>query len=342
MVLGASLKGIIAVTVAGMSNGSFAAPSKGMRYWRWEHIWLVYSFCAMGLLPVVLGAVLAPGMIARLAGRDIRLAGEVCVFGVLFGLGSLLFGVSLPRLGMAITNALVSGTLAFLGSLGPVLTGAIQVDLRHLVWLLGGLSLLVVSLALCASASVGRDRAQGLLSSQPGKPSRSVWAVLVAFLAGILASMLNIGFVVGAPLARNALSEGTPRLLASVAIWIPALLGGLLLNAGYPVYLIWSRRSWGLLVSGPECASSWLRSSLMGVLWFGAILLYGYGASVMGRGGAVYGWALIVVMSILTSNTWGAVTGEWRGSGVKPKMLMGFSTALLICSFVVLSSQRLG
>jgi L-rhamnose-H+ transport protein len=342
MILGASLKSLIVVAVAGVSNGSFPAPSKGLRRWQWEHIWLVYSFCAMGFLPVVLGALLAPGMISRLAGTDLRLAGVVCFFGVLWGVGSLLFGVCLPRLGMAITNALVSGTLAFVGSLGPLLTGAVRIDVLHLLWLLGGLSLLSVSLALCASASVSRDRAQGHPSSQPGKPGRSVWAVLLAILAGVLSSMLNIGFVVGAPLARHALAGGAPSLLASVSIWIPTLCGGLLLNAGYPVYLIWSRRSWRLLVSGPEQASSWFRSSFMGVLWFGAILLYGYGAPLMGQAGAVYGFALIVTMSVLTSNIWGAATGEWKGAGMKPKMLMGFSTALLVCSFFILSSHRMG
>jgi len=61
---------------------------------------------------------------------------------------------------------------------------------------------------------------------------------------------------------------------------------------------------------------------------------------MMGREGAVYGWALIVAMSIFTSNTWGVVMGEWKGSGRKPKMLMWFSTAVLVSSFVILSTQR--
>jgi L-rhamnose-H+ transport protein len=260
MVPEASFKGIVVVTLAGMSNGSFPAPSKGMRYWKWEHIWLVYSLCAMCLLPVVLGAVFAHGMIARLVGRDIVLAGEVCAFGALWGLGSLLFGVSLPRLGMAVTNALVSGVLVFLGSLGPILTGAVHINRGHLLWLMGGLSLLALSLVLCASASVSRDRARGPASSSPRTQGRSLWAVLIALLAGALSSMINMGFVVGAPLARNALSHGAPVLLATVAIWIPALLGGLLFNIGYPVYLICKRRSWDLFVSGPECAGCWLRS----------------------------------------------------------------------------------
>jgi L-rhamnose-H+ transport protein len=243
---------------------------------------------------------------------------------------------------MAVTNALVSGVLVFLGSLGPILTGAVHIDLGHLLWLMGGLSLLALSLVLCAGASVSRDRARGLPLSSPGTQGHSLWAVLIALLAGALSSMINMGFVVGAPLARNALSHGAPGLLASVAIWIPALLGGLLFNIGYPVYLISKSRSWNLFVSRPECVGCWLRSFLMGILWFGAILLYGHGASMMGRLGAVYGWALLIAISILTSNIWGVVTGEWKGSGQRPKVLMWFSTALLISSFVVLSSQRLG
>jgi L-rhamnose-H+ transport protein len=79
----------------------------------------------------------------------------------------------------------------------------------------------------------------------------------------------------------------------------------------------------------------------MGVLWFGAILLYGYGASIMGSAGAVYGWALVTSVSILTSNAWGAITGEWRGAGLKAKTLMLISTVLLVISFVILAVKRL-
>ncbi len=330
------------VALAGMTNGSFPAPSKGMRGWKWEHTWLVYTLCAMALLPVGLGGVCGHGTIARLVGSDLILAGKVCAYGGLWGLGSLLFGVSLPRLGMAVTNALVSGVLVFLGSLAPILSGTVHIDLGRLLWLLGGLSLLGLSLLLCACASVSRDRTRVLSLSSPGTPGHSLWAVLIALLSGALSSMINLGFVVGAPLARNALAHGVPDSLASIAIWIPALLGGLLFNLGYPVYLIYKRQSWGLFVNGPECAACWARSFLMGFLWFGAILLYGFGASTMGSLGAVYGWALLIAMSILTSNTWGAVTGEWKGSGRKPIMLMVWSTVLLISSFAILSAQRLG
>src|SRR5271157_4021776 len=138
MILENSTKGILAVTAAGLFNGSFPAPSKGITAWRWEHIWLIYSFCAMAFLPVGLAVIFSHGVIPHLLASEPGLALKVAGFGVLWGLGSLLFGVSLARLGMAIANAMVNGIVVFLGSLGPVLIGAVSVSPRHMLWLVGG------------------------------------------------------------------------------------------------------------------------------------------------------------------------------------------------------------
>jgi L-rhamnose-H+ transport protein len=335
--------GIAVVMLAGVSNGSFPAPSKGITEWKWEHVWIVYSFCAMGLLPISLAAVSGFGVVTGLLSANPMVAFKVGIYGALWGLGSVLFGISLVRLGMAITNALISGIVVFFGSLGPVLIGAIHMDPRRLIWLAGGLTLLILSLVVCASASIARDRnrAQDARTSSAGWKVRSIIGVLIAVASGLLSSMLNFGFVAGASLAEGALAKGFPPVLASVVIWVPALFGGLLLNMGYPAYLISRNRSWGILFRAPIRLGYWLRASMMGVLWFGAIQLYGFGASVMGRDGAVYGWALIVAVSILTSNAWGALTGEWRECGAKPKLLMWLATALLICSFAILVAQQM-
>jgi L-rhamnose-H+ transport protein len=336
MTSNATVVGMVYVCAGGVSNGSYPAPSKGLSAWKWEHIWFVYSLVAMAVLPIGFCSVFAPQILVRLIGSDFMLAGQVFAFGAMWGLGSLLFGVSLPRLGMAITNALVSGVLALFGSLGPLLTGAIRIDATHLIGLIVGLLLLTLSISMCALASLERDRTKGTVSPRLETQRRPVFNVLIALFAGAFSSMLNFGFVVGAPLARNALLDGAPALIATIAIWIPALLGGLILNAGYPAYLIWRRNSWERFVRRPEGARSWLRSSSMGILWFGAILLYGYGASKMGQSGAVYGWALIIAISILVSAIWGVAFGEWNGAGQAPKMLMSFSILLLICSLVTI------
>jgi len=339
--LGSRMNGILVVILAGFSNGSFPAPSKGVTRWKWEHIWLVYSFSAMALLPVGLALLFTHGTIVQQLAGDARLTGKVAAFGALWGIGSLLFGLSLARLGMAITNALVNGIVAFCGSLGPILIGAVHVGRGSLLWLMGGLSLLALSLVLCAAASITRDRAQDKtgLKTRPG--SQSLVAVFIALMAGVLSAMINIGFAYGAPLATGARAAGCPVFLASVAIWVPVLLGGIVFNMGYPAYLIHRSGSWSTLFRGRSIPILWVRSSCMGILWFGAILLYGVGAAMMGSEGAVTGWAVIITVSILTSNAWGAVTGEWKDSGARPKMLMWLSTALLITSLILMASHPL-
>jgi len=335
--------GISAVLLAGILNGSFPAPSKGVREWKWEHLWLIYSLCAMAILPVALASVFGLRAVIQILGANPLIALKIAAFGALWGLGSVLFGVSLVRLGMAITNALISGLVVFFGSIGPVLFGVIHIDRERLLWLVGGLSLLVVSLTLCAAASIARDAGR---SEEPSAPvssrarGRAISGVLIAVIAGLLSSMLNFGFVVGYRLTEAAAAKGFPAAAASVVVWIPVLLGGIVFNMGYPAYLISRSRSWDVYVNAPRRFICFLRAFLMGLLWFGGVQFYGFGASAMGSDGAVYGWALIVAVSILTSNTWGAATGEWRGTGARSKTLMWLATAMLICSFALLVVQQ--
>ena len=333
-----SVRGLIAVLLSGISGGAFPLPGKKIPEWKWEHVWAVYSLVAMCLLPFFLTFALAPGTVSRLATEDRTLSLRVAAFGMLFGVGSVLFGISLARLGMAITNALVSGIIVFLGSLAPLLVGSVRLDSKHLAILIIGLLMLVASLVLCAGAAISRDRVRRLAASELG--SRSVVAVSLAVLAGCFSAMLNVGFALGAPLATNAMAAGCLPIMATLAIWVPALFGGAILNVGYPLYLIGKQSTWLLFISGPHAARSWLMASLMALLWFGNILLYGYGASIM-TAGAVYGWALSSAASILTSNALGAFSGEWQGAGPKAKRMMAFSTVLLICSFALLASQSL-
>ncbi len=339
MVINNSIRGIATVALAGLSSGSFPAPAKGIASRKWEHIWLIYSFCAMALLPLSV-AMWQHAVILKLLVANPVMSFKIAPFGVLWGLGSLLFGVSLVRLGMAISNAMVNGIVILMGSLGPIIIGKVLLDSRHMMWFIGGLSLLTLSLLLCTVASICRDRAQGAMTLNPTFLGHPVRAILIAVAAGITSSMLNIGFVVGSPLSTKAAALGCSPLLANVSIWVPILLGGLIFNAGYPAYLISRNQSWSALVRGEKTVQYWLRSMLMGVLWFGAILLYGASASFMGRSGAVYGWALFTAIAILTSNAWGFITREWTAAGNKPKILMWLSTALLCASLIVIAGQQ--
>jgi L-rhamnose-H+ transport protein len=320
-------------------NGSFAVPMKRIQQWKWEHTWFAYTFFAYALLPCVLALIIAPGIFSILASAP-GLTLRVMFFGVLWGLGSLAFGMSLVRLGLAVGNGLISSIIVLLGSLGPVVAGAAQISSRALILFLLALVPLMIGIVLCAAASLARDRARGASSDRVISRRQSVAGLVIACASGVLSSMLNIGFAVGSPLALQAEAQGYSGVPATLAIWVPALGGGWLVNLIYTGRLVERAGSWKFFHGIAEARASWSRTFVMGLLWFGALFIYGSGASMLGPAGTVYGWAMTVGGSILTSNGWGAITGEWKGAGARPKVLMAVATALLIASFVLLVIQR--
>ena len=79
----------------------------------------------------------------------------------------------------------------------------------------------------------------------------------------------------------------------------------------------------------------------MGLLCFGSFITYGAGANALGPLGAVVGWPLFMSMSLITSNTLGWVTGEWKGS---PTKAIGFAVAgiavLIVAITVIAAGNR--
>src|ERR1700677_1265670 len=197
-----SINGVFVIAAGGVANGSFPVPAKRILIWKWEHFLLLFSSFAMAILPIGLALAFAPQIIRQPLIRDPYLTAQVGGCGLLFGAGSVLFGVSLARLGIAITNALVSGIVVFLGSFWPILVGGVQMDRRHLQWLIFGLTLLILSLILCAGASVSRDRSQQNKLNEARPSTGAFAAVLLARCTGCLTFDLNVGFGAGAPLAQ--------------------------------------------------------------------------------------------------------------------------------------------
>lgn len=90
-----SINGVFVIAVGGVANGSFPVPAKRIQLWKWEHIWLIYSAFAMGILPIGLALAFAPQIIRQTLIRDPYLTAQVGGCGLLFGAGSVFFGVSL-------------------------------------------------------------------------------------------------------------------------------------------------------------------------------------------------------------------------------------------------------
>lgn len=78
---------------------------------------------------------------------------------------------------------------------------------------------MILSLILCAGASVSGDRSQQNKLNEVRPSSGAFVAVLLAVLAGCLSSVLNVGFASGAPLAYNLFTQKPKQELTDFQNW---------------------------------------------------------------------------------------------------------------------------
>ena len=119
------LLGLLIIAVGAFCQSSCYVPINKIKDWSWESYWIVQGVFAWLLLPL-LGALLAVPEGHSLCGLFTSGSsfnvGMTVLFGALWGVGGLTFGLSMRYLGVALGQSIALGTCAGLGTImGPVL-----------------------------------------------------------------------------------------------------------------------------------------------------------------------------------------------------------------------------
>lgn len=323
------------VILGGIMQGSFVLPMKLTTQWKWESIWLVYSISGLVIAPWVFAALTVPHVLEALAQSDTRALFAATVFGAGWGIGSVLFGLGVARVGAALSFAIILGMTSAIGALAPMLilhpadfwSPAGRMILIGVVIVLAGIGM---------TAQAGRVKEAALKTDASGVTLGQAFlpGLIICLLSGITSPMLNFSFTFGADIARRAQELGASEASASNVIWGPAVTAGAVVNIIYCVWLLARNRSAGDFAK-PGTGHYWLMGIAMGVLWMGGIVAYGMGAAKMGRLGASLGWPLFMSIIIITANVWGAVTKEWKGAGSKAVKWMIASLVVLFAAISI-------
>ena len=325
--------GISLLILAGIMNASFALPMKFVRSWVWENTWLLWSVLALLVLPTGLAFGAIPNFVGVLLESG-KLVWLVAVCGAAWGVAQVLFGLALEKIGITLTFSIVLGLSAFMGSLIPLIrlhadrlwTPAGMVSLT-------GTVLVLVGVAASAVAGSMRDRAKKV---DEGRPKQFGAGLAMAIASGVCASMMNIGFAYGAPLATAAAARGASRLWLADAIWAPLMAGGAVPNIAYCLYLLGTRHTSRNFTAG-TFGRNLAFAFAMAILWFGSSELYGIATASLGELGPVIGWPLFMSLIVIVASLLGVWTGEWREAGRRPLRVQGIAVVVLVIAIVVLS-----
>jgi L-rhamnose-H+ transport protein len=324
--------GLALTVLSGICSGNSMLPMKFARRWQWENTWLVFSLFSLLILPWALAFLLAGNLRSLYCSLFPGQLLLPLILGIAWGVAQVLFGLSIARLGQALSFAIVIS----LGSLGGTLVPLIFKNravfgTSNGALILSGLAVMLAGIVL--SARAGGQREQGVKRESGGGYAM---ALALAVLCGLLAPMINYSFVFGQEIAARAVQLGVSPIRAAYTVWPVTLAGGLLPNLAYCLYLLSKKKTWNVF-RGP-----WLPDAgfavLMAVLWMGAVAIYGVASVCLGVLGTSVGWGLIQILSIMSANIGGLLAGEWAAAPGSARRTLYAGLALLTVATVMLAA----
>ena len=326
--------------LGGLSAGSSYVPLRGVKGWAWESLWAVQGLVAWLLLPLVLALLAIPGLLAVLGQVPFSSLAYTWLFGFLWGLGGLAWGIAIRLIGLALGFSIATGFLSSLGTLVPILvTGKMGEVLSTSSGkiMLTSIVLSLVGIGICGKAGMQRDKER---AASEGKISGFQFkkGVLVALVAGICCACFAFGINTGEPIRQKAIEAGASPLWASTPVFFVELLGGITVNLLYCLFMNYRNKTFSdyrVARGEGRLTVNYLFSFLVGTLWYLQFVFYGMAAFYMGTY-SYANWSVHMSFMVVASNLWGYYFKEWEGASRKTVMLNNIGILVLVIAGVVM------
>jgi L-rhamnose-H+ transport protein len=320
------------IVAAGVLNGTFAVGLKTARGWKFNHIWGVFSILAMVVIPWTAVLLAVPGWKLTLASIPRGGLTGLIALGLVWGVASLLYGLAIDLLGIALGFSIQLGLSIVIGALIPFASvRGFAVRTAADAVFLAGLAAMVAGVIVCARAGRGGK-------ATAGDNRKFRMGLIVAIAGGAGSPLLNIGIGYGISL----LPRNSPNAcLAQWVAWAVFLSAAAVSQAAICFYRISVAREWSLFRHAGRGHDATLTLG-MSIVWAISIFLYGASAASLGQLGTSVGWPVFIGMIVITSNAWGVGLGEWRERSRTDLRSMLAGSALLVAAAFVIGQARAG
>ena len=327
--------GLLIIAIGAFCQSSSYVPINKIKQWSWESYWLVQGVFAWLVFPI-LGAMLAVPEGSSLFELYLSHPKEsllTALFGVLWGVGGLTFGLSMRYLGVALGQSIALGTCAGLGTiLTPLLLGR-PGDLTASVVI----GVVVTLLGIAVIGVAGHMKSQSLSEEEKRaavKDFNFTKGIAVALLAGFMSACFNIGLGFGEVLNFG---DATADIYKTLPATFMVTLGGFMTNAIYCLYQNAHNKTFADYGKFSLWANNLLFCALAGVLWYSQFfgLSLGKGFLTDSPSLLTFSWCILMALNVVFSNVWGIILKEWKGCSRKTiVVLLAGITILIISSFL--------
>jgi L-rhamnose-H+ transport protein len=369
------LVGVIYHWIGGLCSASNFIPFRPIKRWSWEIYWIIQGFAAWIVAPIVLASLMVPSVSAVLHATPSATLWRAAIWGALWGIGGLTFGLAIRYLGIALGYAIALGFCTAFGTLMPPIFSGQIIAISHQTGgqiILLGVAVCMVAIAVNGLAGYSKEKevpaeekaALGERDYSFGK------GLAVAIFAGIMSSCFAYGLAAGKPIAVIALGQlrsyGRADLWQNLPVLVVVLWGGFFTNVVWSAILIWRNKSAGQFLGAPGVnpmgTAPTTGETLMetdprqlagdvrlrpGVLVNNYLLASAAGVIwyfqffFYSMGQTLMGkydfssWTLHMASIIIFATLWGIALREWRDTSKRTKLLVSCGLFLLIASTVV-------
>jgi L-rhamnose-H+ transport protein len=333
--------GVLLHALGGFAAGSFYIPFKKVRNWAWESYWLVGGVFSWIVMPWLIAAATVPELMSVLSQAPVSSILWSYIFGLLWGVGGLTFGLSVRYLGMSLGYAIALGFCAVFGTIIPPIYKGIFGDLvtsASGLTTLGGVLVCIAGIAVCGWAGISKEKE---LSAEKKKEviaefnfAKGLW---IAMFAGVMSACMAFAIAAGDQIAVLAEERGTATLWRNTPVFIFILAGGFTTNFIWCAFLNLKNRTTKdyLRARDASLVGNYVFSALAGITWYLQFMFYGMGTTKMGKYD-FSSWTIHMAFIIVFSNIWGLILREWRGSSRRTHRIVFLGILVLIAStFVV-------
>src|SRR5579859_7963230 len=208
---------------AGMA-ASFYAPIEKVKKWSWETTWAVAGLFSWILLPIGVSLILLPDFRGFYAAQPGHLLLEVALFGAMWGVGNVSYGLTMRHLGMALGIGVAIGVVLVVGTLvPPIMDGkaAMLIHTRGGRFTLAGIFVALIGIAIVSWAGHKKEiQIKGHLEDfNVGR------GLLLAVMCGIFSSGMSFAIHAAEPMKQAALRLHVNPLYALLPSYV-FIMGG--------------------------------------------------------------------------------------------------------------------
>lgn len=188
--------------LGGLASGSFYVPFRGVKRWSWETSWLAAGVFSWIIAPWVFATLNTTDPVTVLKETPGSVWFYSYLFGALWGIGGLTFGLAMRYLGMSLGMAVALGYCTVFGTLiPPIFRGEFKtklIDSPSGQWILAGLAVCVIGIIVTALAGKAKE---GEMTEEQKRDTVKEFSfkkgILVATFSGIMSACFAFGLTAG-------------------------------------------------------------------------------------------------------------------------------------------------